>query len=361
MTLTRKSLLLASAAVVVMGLGMAKPAMAFDDVNWAWDSTVTDDITNAINVNVDIAPPGYAQLEKLQAHIGNVTATSTVTGFTNTPPGEEEPAPAPGPTTIALDLKALYDDNAEGNPITNLYLRNGEEIGYNVSDWDGHVDNNAEKIYLTFNLNEEVDPNPAPTPIAVPVDAIDLPLINSVATAVANNQSIEGGVALALHDAQFVFGGFGEGGEGDIEGFLASLPDQGNTHTEIALALTLAGAAGLISPSEVSATSTVTDPLNAMVNSEATAIANNMSVELASLLEGEAYFMGDVTQFAYANVDATSTVEGMTLENYIGFGEAGLGPLGLDDVGQVPVLNSVATAIGNNFSMKISAPAVDLE
>jgi hypothetical protein len=361
MTLTRKSLLLASAAVVVMGLGMAKPAMAFDEVNWTWDSVVTDDIANAISVNIDIAPPGYAQLEKLQAHIGDVTATSTVTGFANNPPvEEEEPAGGPIPTTISLDLKALYDDNAEGNPITDLYLNNGEEIGYNVSDWEGHVDNNAEEIYLTFNLNEEeVDPAPGPAPIAVPLDAVDLPQLNSVATAIGNNQALEGGVALALHDAQLLFGGFAEGGEGDegaLEDFLGTLPDTGNSHTDMALGLALAGAMGMITPATVTAESTVTDSVNAMVNSEATAVANNMSVELASFVEGEAYFMGDVTQFAYADVSATSTVEGLTLDGYTGFADPGLGPVGLDDVAQVPVLNSVATAIGNNFSLRISGP-----
>ena len=72
MTLTHKKLLLASAAVVVMGLGLApKPALAFDELNWTWDKTVTEDVVKTVNVNIDSSPTGMLELEKIQMQIGD--------------------------------------------------------------------------------------------------------------------------------------------------------------------------------------------------------------------------------------------------------------------------------------------------
>lgn len=357
MRTTTKRMLLATAAVAVMGVGaMPKQAMAFDEVNWTWDNTVATDLTSTVAVNIDVAPSGLTELEKMQLHMGDVTASSTVSNITNNPPGEggEEPSEGPAPS-VTIDLKALYDDNQPNNPVTNVSLLNGEETGIDLSNASGHVDNNEEELYLTFDLTMPEDPAPGPVPVGERLGA-DLPAIESAATAVANNQSIESSSAIQLHDGQFVFGGFAEGaGEGGIDAIAANFPDTGNTHTDIAAAMALAAGSGVILPATVSADSSVTEILNASVNSEATAVANNMSVDLAAATAGDAFMLADVTQVAFADVTATSLVDGVTIEGYSELGDAGFG-LGED---QTPMINSVATAVGNNLSIKVNAPSVD--
>lgn len=107
----------------------------------------------------------------------------------------------------------------------------------------------------------------------------------------------------------------------------------------------------------MSADSTVSGILNATVDSQATAVGNNMSVDLAAFTPDDAFAIADVTQVAYADVTATSLVDDVTLEGYSGMGAAGLGPVPLDEDGvQIPAINSVATAVGNNFSLKVSSP-----
>ena len=363
MTLTHKKLLLASAAVVVMGLGLApKPALAFDELNWTWDKTVTEDVVKTVNVNIDSSPTGMLELEKIQMQIGDVTATSTVTNVTNNPPGPSaEPAPEPAPTTFTLDLKAKYDDNQTNNPITSVTLLNADENGLELSNASGHVDNNKEKIYLTFDLTVPAE-EPAPEPIAIGDRlAIDLPKVNSEATAVGNNQNIESSVAIQLHDGQYLFGGFSEPPlEGDNP--LSGVFDEngtGNSHSNALANLVYAGSLGLITPATVSADSTVSGILNASVDSKATAVGNNMSIELNAVSADDAFMIADVTQFSYADVTANSLVDDVTIEGYSEFGTAGMGPCGgcLEGEPQIPLVNSVATAVGNNFSVKITSPA----
>lgn len=357
--ITRKPLLLASAAVAVMGLGMiSTPAAAFDNVDWSWDKTVTENVLKDVTVTIDTAPSGMVEIEKKQDFIGDVTASSTVTNITNNPPGEGgQPAPAPGPDTFTIDLKAYYDDNAYGNPITNVLLLNDEETGLDLSNASGHVDNNHEKVYLTFDLSlPEEEPAPAPIPIGER-DALDLPQVSSIATAVGNNQDITSSVSLELHDGQFLWGGYAdpestEEAAQDLSTLLGFTPNLGNTHTSGSAYLAFAGQLGLIEPATVSADSTVTGILNASVDSQATAVANNMSVELAAFTPDDAFMIADVTQHAYADVMATSLVDDVTVDGYSGFGAAGMGP-GAD---QIPLVNSAATAVGNNFSVTVSSP-----
>lgn len=359
MKTTTRKVLLATAAVALLGVGAApKQAMAFDEVNWNWESTITENLNEEIAVNIDVAPSGLTQIEKMQLNIGDVTATSTVSNVINTPPGEEGPAegPTPGPTTVTLDLKALYDDNVANNPITSVELLNNEENDFDLSNATGYVDNNAEELYLTFDLTmPEEEPNPGPVPIGERL-GVDLPAVASVATAVANNQSIETSVSTRLHDGQFAFGGFagGEGEGGAIEDLAANFPDTGNTHTDIAAAMALGAASGAITPATISADSSVTEILNASVDSQATAVANNMSVDLAGATEGDAFMIADITQVAYADVSATSLVDAVTIEGYSDLGSAGFGA-GED---QIPLVNSVATAVGNNLTIKVNSPGV---
>jgi hypothetical protein len=72
-----------------------------------------------------------------------------------------------------------------------------------------------------------------------------------------------------------------------------------------------------------------------------------LSVDLAANTEGDAFALADLTQFNFANVSASSTVTGVDVNNY-----ANLGVL------EGPLVNSVATAIGNNVSFSVSSPEV---
>lgn len=183
----------------------------------------------------------------------------------------------------------------------------------------------------------------------------------SSATAVGNNQSIDSAVSVDLHDGQFLFGGFADnangGNAGTLEDVLAATPGSGNTHTDVAAGLTLAGALGLITPAQVSANSNVTDILNASVDSTATAVGNNMSVNVATATPADMLVMADITQFGYADVAASSNVSNVSVNDYVNFGAAGMGALGDP---QMPLVNSAATAVGNNLSIKVGAavPAI---
>lgn len=61
--------------------------------------------------------------------------------------------------------------------------------------------------------------------------------------------------------------------------------------------------------------------------------------------------MGDVTQFAFADVTATSKVNDVSLYNYSNLGSSLARP----------IESSVATAVGNNKSITVTAPAVHLD
>ena len=360
-TTIRKKLLLAGAAVAVIGTGVAsKPAMAFEEVNWTWDKIVTENVVKDVDVDIISNPSGMVEIEKIQTHVGDVTATSTVSNITNNPPTDEtgEPAPAPIPTDFVLDLKAKYDDNELDNPITSVELLNDDETGLSLSNPTGHVDNNNEKIYMTFDLTVPVEQQPAPGPQPIEIGerlAVDLPQVASTATAVGNNQDISSSVSVELHDAQYLFGD-ATGETGSLDGLFDG-EETGNTHTNAASDLIAAIATGGIESANVTADSSVSAILNATVDSSATAVGNNMSVDLAAFTPDDAFMIADVTQFSYADVTATSMVDDVTIEGYSDMGAAGLGPVPLDiDGTQTPIANSVATAVGNNFSVTVNSP-----
>ena len=108
----------------------------------------------------------------------------------------------------------------------------------------------------------------------------------------------------------------------------------------------------MIEPATISATSSVSAILNASVESNATAVANNMNIDLEASTPDDAFMIADITQHAFANVSATSLVDDVTINNYTGLGAAGFGP-GED---QIPLVSSNATAVGNNLAVKVSGP-----
>ncbi len=353
---TNKKVLLASAAIAMMGMA-SQPAMAFDTVDWEWNKLITENVTKDVTVTIDIQPTGMTEIEKMQIMIGDVTATSTVTDFSNNPPGEIS-----GDGIVQIEdffaIHTLTDDSTDPTTIDPAPAVFGSELALQVELLGGTLDEGSDELDMLFRVFGEVDISDFL--VAGELDAADLPKVESLATAVGNNQDIFSTASVQLHDAQLMFGGFSEGTEGsaDLETLLSLAPDLGNSHTEAATALALAGALGLISPATVSADSTVTAILNASVESAATAVANNMNVELEASTASDALLIADITQFAYADVSATSLVDDVSVNNYVGFGAAGFGPSLDPEVAQIPLISSTATAVGNNLSVRVSGPSL---
>lgn len=344
--------LLVSAAFVALSLGTASDAKAFDEVNWEWNKLVTVDE----NIDIDIVDTfdfsGLVEVEKVQMNIGDVTAISEIEGVDNNPPGEAE-----GTTTATfdaqIDLTAPYDDNAAGNPVTSVNINSP---GLTASGGTGNVDNNANEVNLQFGLEGEVEVDLSEVEFEGVNDAVDLPSVESAATAVANNQSIESTVALQLHEGQYNMGDLGLERDGfpvpvqtaSVDGEDDPLTLLGNRTHDILGVATIGAALGLIHQGEVSAGSYVRDIENASVDSSATAIGNNLSVDLDANTEGDAFAIADITQFNFANVGAESFVNDVSVNNYDNLG-----------VLEGPLVKSVATAVGNNVSISVSSPTVE--
>lgn len=343
MKITKKSLL-ASASLAMFGLAITSPAQAFDKVDWSWNKEVTsvEDINLSVNDTFDWS--GLVEIEKIQANIGDVSATSTVSGISNNPPGVN----ADGTVNIdeVLTVTSNYNKpigtgntvGSSGGGVTDdpNGVLHGMLEGGNLSEQQ-----NAYTDILDVHITGAIDLSSLEGAVN---DGVDLPSVVSAATAVANNQSIDSTAAVNLHDAQYNFGGFNSEFSADPASVeLLGLADAtDNSHTDAALGLTLAGALGIITPGSVDATSTVDSILNASVDSSATAVANNMSVNIEPTLPGDAFMVADLTQFNYADVTAVSSVTNVDVNNY-----ANLGVL------EGPMVKSTATAVGNNVSISV--------
>jgi len=351
-TLKSARTLAASLGVLAIGALAASPAMAFDDVDWDWYKDVNEKVDIDVDIDIDLESTGLVEVEKLQIFLGNVSAESKVHDITN----------------YQYDRDQYFD--------SKFYV-DGQKI-----DALGH---GLEFIFcLCKGDNCDVDERA--------FDAlVDLPSVVSAATAVGNNQSITSDVPVFLHDGQFVantqFNNY------DYEALKAAMPaslnggnggyNAGNLHTDLAILFTLASGFGLLTPAEITATSTVYNIKNATVDSSATAVANNLSVTLESDIDGTQaaalktsticipsysnswcgggnhdggdpllsnhVVIADITQFAYANVSAVSNVCDVEISEY-----TNLAP----DVLGRPLVNSVATAVGNNVSITVGVPEV---
>ncbi|MEQ1754191.1 MAG: hypothetical protein ABL973_08650 [Micropepsaceae bacterium] len=347
-TLKNVRAMAASLGVLAMGAVAVSPAMAFDNVEWNWKNDTKQHTDIDVDVNVDVESTGLVQIEKLQIFLGDVKASSYVSHIYNNPirpdmhggPGGDDGG------------EHGYDENSRGGPRVSL---------------------------------KSLDAR------------IELPIVLSSATAVGNNQSITTDVPIFLHDGQFVANvkdhrfscesscdyGF------DMQAFSASLPASGlnggyegggyggaadgNLHTDIAGLFTLGAVLGVLTKADIEAKSVVEAIRNASVDSSATAVANNLSVNLASDVDGGStcntgcrdrlsnhVVIGDITQFALANVTATSKVTGVSADGYDHMRQlttATLSPTegNPGNVIQVPSpwVSSTATAVGNNVSINV--------
>lgn len=324
-----KHSLLASVSAAVLTSVSLSSANAFDSVTWSWNATIEETITKTVDVDIDLAPSGMVMLEDLQVLIGDVTASSIVSGVENTQPssgGLVDYGTQDFQFNYGLGGVSLEDEFKSPSVVSGTVVETDDE--------DNGVNGT---VTVTIDLGE------VEVPATDSYDALtELPSIVSQATAVANNTIIESENSLQLHEGQFSFNVSEEG----------SSPSIGNVGTDnsnltAAYALGVLALTGGIESAKISATSNVTDILNASVDSSATAVANNMTVTLNPTTPDDALMIGDVVQFAFADVSATSVVSNVSLVNYTGLGNL-----------EAPIVSSVATAVGNNKSITVEVPAI---
>ena len=341
-TYTYRSALLGSSAAIALSLGMgAAPALAFDTVNWTWNKTIEETVIKNVLIDSTIFPTGMTEVEKLQIHIGDVTATSSVYDIYNNPP-----AGGGGGGTVIIDelfdFSTTVDDSTD--PSTVVAPVGGVDDGDSLVTatlLGGTEDEGSDDLSFQIQVQGEI-----PFEV-IDGDALDaeteLPSVESAATAVGNNQSIKSAVSTQLHDAQILFDVADEGSEPNPALLLVGNATD-NLHTNIALSTALAAALGVIDKSNITATSTVYNIWNASVDSDATAVGNNMSIDLSTAQFGDQLLIADLTQVAVADISASSSVSNVSVNNYANLAAVN------------PLVSSVATAVGNNVSINVGVP-----
>jgi phage tail protein X len=330
-----KATLLGSTAAIAIASSPIAPALAFDAVNWSWDAQVTETVTKTVDVNINLVPTGMVMVEDLQVHIGDITATSDVTGIDNNQPTEGSNG---GTGSGELELQFHYDndglveDNFQSPEITSATVTETS-----TSEFDGTVE-------LTVDLSQVELP---PTQPSQTFDAlIELPSINSEATAVANNTSIESAASIELHEGQFAFNVEGESNLNGNNNLLNGAETE-NSNLTAANVLGVFALTGEIEAIDVKARSSVSDILNATVDSSATAVVNNLTINLEPDVADNSLVIADIVQFSLADVTAKSEVTNVSLNNYTNLGSL-----------ESSIINSVATAVGNNKSITVAAPVI---
>ena len=344
-------LMTALLGAVGMSVMAGSSAMAFDDVDWDWTVKVNEHININADIDVCVHPTGLVQVEKLQIFIGNATATSTVHDIHN-----YQYNPGYSYTTVPV---LVFDGKGgdKGGPKMNSKGKDGHDYDPKGPEF--------KTIYVPIVWQNAFDAR------------VDLPSVVSAATAVGNNQSITSDVPVYLNDGQFVANSYhnyddcqivcglskvmpGGGSPGGMPGGgMGGGNDNGNLHTTLAELFTLGAVFGVLTPSDISATSTVYDIKNATVDSSATAVANNINVTLQTTNQQNHVLVADITQFAYANVSAVSNVCDVTLHDYKNLSPTDT-TTSTDALGTTlgrPIVSSVATAVGNNVNITVGVPS----
>jgi len=165
----------------------------------------------------------------------------------------------------------------------------------------------------------------------------DLPEVFSSSNAVANNTSLDTDVMVELSEGQFTYQVSDGGSSFDPS---EELSDNSNINKASALAFN--AIIGNLLKSQINSASTVSSVLNASVVSTATSVTNNFNVNLQANRPDDAILLADVVQFAFADVQASSEVIGVTLNAYTNLGRV-----------QRPIISSSATAVGQNKSITV--------
>jgi len=295
-------------------------------------------------------------LENVQVQVGDVKAQSIVDGVKN---NQYDPN---GGTSV-VDLGEMTFNGTYSGPGSEIieptsFQTTNPDLNPSFKAGDvGIIDAQTQtgELSATFDLGSiEVTVDPSGS-----FDArTELPEVVSAATAVGNNSSIDSDVMVEVHEGQFLFdtveGGVDQYGlpEGLAALAIYELFDDNygdiNTHHLVGAATLVGAVGGLVDKAQISAVSKVSNILNASVDSSATAVGNNKSITIEPYTRDDAIFIGDVTQVSVADVSALSEVKNVSLNNYTNLGKIG-----------GPIVNSVATAVGNNLSVTVKAPGSD--
>jgi hypothetical protein len=141
---------------------------------------------------------------------------------------------------------------------------------------------------------------------------------------------------------------------------------QGNYFHDVALLTTLSAGAGLLKKADISATSTVSDILNASVEGSATAIGNIKSISVDTGVDQNGLVIGDISQVSVADVSAYSTVGGGYAIPVLASSVECIDCGGYPNAGGINIINytglggkniaaSTATAIGNAVNIKVNS------
>lgn len=381
MTSFRKLMLYGGVSMLAL-TATAGTASAFDRVDWSWDAEVVDRINKRITIDVAFDPSGMVHVEIPQIHIGDSTATAITHDVWNKPgasyeertfdftaTGQTDPEDSldvSGTAEGFVDIDNTPNSNLPGQQsINGLIGIAGTPGGSSQSDGGvGLVDGSLGDEPAGLTVDGETSGSLGVTvsgsitvPVVVPLDAVDeLPKLENIATALANNLSIESDRMVEAHAGQFAFGDGGlggflglPGGPGVESASLGGGGLGGNTHLALAELLTLGAVLGLIEPAEVNAYAETHHVRNVQVENAATAIANNMSIDLEAATAGDGVLIGDLTQFAYADVSAEAYLGNAKVRNYSNLGNI-----------SGPLFANTATSIGNNMSIKVKSPSVNL-
>jgi len=351
-----RAALLAGASALAISVAMSAPVKAFDVVNWEFNATVNKFVTENIVLTTNLFPTGLVMLENVQVHVGDLDATSEVSGITN----NQAATGGSGQQEVTFDLGTLgltseraggdhtatathtFDQTQDG--FQSLSETNPRTLVFNTDGGNWVNAQHTDLGTVTFLIDVEVEAEGS-------YDALtELPEVVSAATAVANNSTVNSDYAVNMHEGQFAFGDFNS----DLsfeDAYVAAMAidavtPTGNSHTDMLLGAVVLGQLGLIEKGTVSASSNVFDIENATVDSSATAVANNKSITIEPAAAGDGALIADVTQFAYMDVSAISMVSDVSLNNYTNLG-----------VLDRPIVSSVATAVGNNLSINVGAPS----
>lgn len=345
--------LAASLGVLAIGAMAASPAVAFDDVDWDWYKDVNERVDIYVKINIDQYPTGLVEVEKLQIFLGDVTAYNHVSHIYNNPLYPEADKKY---TPYGVYTDDWYEHNPNGgyDPIIVI----GPFCGYSINVLS------CNNIFIDTNHYSD---NWDKVPIK-PLDArTELPIILASATAVGNNQSITADVPIFLHDGQFVANVKDGGDCRSWCDLYAGLPTNaggddydGNLHHTVALVFGLLAITNNLDHAEISAYSQVDYVYNVSVDNSSTAVANNISVNLASDNPENHVVIADITQFALANVTAQTYTHNVYATGYSHMRELTTPTLTPTDANPnqivnvpTPWISSTATAVGNNVSINV--------
>lgn len=359
-----------SVSAIALGLIFAGPAAAFDEVDWKWTNTVTENIW--IDVKIDAAnsfyPTGITQAERLQISGGNLSATSLQNGT------EFEVASHPANGEVTFDLGTLKvsgvytEGNQQNNPpegdIDTSHV-NGAVEGIELKKTE--ADKIQNKIYWQQKIDLGEITLDVPAASANLNALVDLGRLEGNATAAANLASVSSEVGTYVHDGQIAFGAYEpvdtipEAFQALGAGLAASLivPTDNRNLDAVAIAA-MSAQFGLIKQGNINAYASAQDVVDAQVALNATGAGNLHTVTVGPVYDPK--FVGvnngspkyktdniviaDLNQFSLMNVSATADASNLTVTGYEKLGKL------KDQYGNWTAVSSVnASAFGNMSSI----------